>query len=209
MKRVIADPPVLSTPVARISLSAVRANARGLAKGSTVGIAADALGHGADEIATVLSDLGFVPDAGHVENADHVLGLADGGVPAMRLSGTVLSVKPLRAGEGVSYGYTHRAPRDTRVALVVGGYAQGIVRALGGRASVTVAGERHALVGRVAMDVCVIDVEDSAVARGDEVVFFGDPARREPSVAEWVTATGLTALEIVTAVGLRAQREWM
>ena len=50
--------------------------------------------------------------------------------------GTVLVVKPLRAGEGVSYGYTHRAARDTRIALVVGGYAQGIVRALGNRAPV-------------------------------------------------------------------------
>jgi alanine racemase len=119
----------------------------------------------------------------------------------------VLSVKPLCAGEGVSYGYTHRAPRDTTVALLVGGYAQGIVRALGNRAYVSIAGERHPIVGRVAMDVCVVDVGTTDVGRGAEAVFFGDPDAGEPSIAEWVEATGLTAREIVTTVGLRTIRE--
>ncbi|MCH3159094.1 hypothetical protein K3X38_14655, partial [Listeria monocytogenes] len=54
------------------------------------------------------------------------------GVPAMTLVGTVLSTKRLLAGEGVSYGYRFRAPADTRVALVTGGYAQGVVRSAGG-----------------------------------------------------------------------------
>ena len=54
----------------------------------------------------------------------------------MRLTGSVLLTKALRAGEGVSYGYTHRADADTRVALVTGGYAQGVVRGLGDRISV-------------------------------------------------------------------------
>jgi len=62
-------------------------------------------------------------------------------------------------------------------------------------------------VGRVAMDVCVVDIGAAPVARGAEVVFFGDPEAGEPSVAEWVAETGLTAAEIVTAVGLRAVRE--
>ena len=57
----------------------------------------------------------------------------------MSLRGTVLSVKALRQGEGVSYGHTYRAPSDTRVALVTGGYAQGIVRALGNRVDVMIA----------------------------------------------------------------------
>ena len=125
----------------------------------------------------------------------------------MRLTGSVLTVKPLQAGEGVSYGYTHRAPRDTSVALVVGGYAQGIVRALGNRVSVGIAGERHPIIGRVAMDVCVVDVGGARVLPRAEVVFFGDPAAGEPSLGEWVEATGLTARELATAVGLRAVRE--
>lgn len=137
-----------------------------------------------------------------------LFGLPGGtGTPALRLAGTVLSVKDLRAGEGVSYGYAFRAPADTRVALVTGGYAQGVVRALGGAVDVAIAGERHPIVGRVAMDVCVVEIADAAIRRGDEVLFLGDPARGEPSLAEWVRATGLSAAELVTTVGLRAVRE--
>ncbi|HKT57509.1 MAG TPA: alanine racemase C-terminal domain-containing protein, partial [Microbacterium sp.] len=126
---------------------------------------------------------------------------------AMRLSGTALVVKRLRAGEGVSYGYRHRAARDTRIALVTGGYAQGIVRSLGGAADVVISGVRRPIVGRVAMDVCMIDIDDLDVRRGDEAVFFGDPALGEPSVRDWAAATGLHESEIVTAVGRRALRE--
>ena len=207
----VGAPGPRSTPIAQISRSAIRANisALALASSAAVGVAADAFGHGRDEVAELARDAGLAVDDGGLAFAEAVLGLVPGSTPAMRLSGTVLSVKALRAGEGVSYGYLHRAARDTRIALVVGGYAQGIVRELGGRASVAVAGERHCIVGRVAMDVCVVDVGDAAVSRGDEVVFFGDPARREPGVGEWVEATGLTALELVTVVGLRALREWM
>lgn len=157
----------------------------------------------------VLVDAGFARgDAGAMLPAVDLFGLPDGaGTPALRLAGTVLSVKDLRAGEGVSYGYAFRAPADTRVALVTGGYAQGVVRALGGAVDVAIAGERHPIVGRVAMDVCVVEIADAAIRRGDEVLFLGDPARGEPSLAEWVRATGLSAAELVTTVGLRAVRE--
>jgi alanine racemase len=171
---------------------------------------ADAYGHGLVEVAQTLTGMGLaIADADVASShADSLLGLGPPGFrPVMRLSGTVLGAKALRTGEGVSYGYTHRAETDTRVALVVGGYAQGIVRALGNRASVSIAGERHAIIGRVAMDVCVVDIGDALVERGDEVVFFGDPAAGEPSLTEWVAETGLTAAEIVTAVGLHAVRE--
>jgi len=119
----------------------------------------------------------------------------------MSLRGRALGTKPLRKGEGVSYGYTHRAPHDTTVALVTGGYAQGVVRSLGNAVTVSIDGRRHRIVGRVAMDVSVVDVDHAAVTRGAEVVFFGDP-----SLAEWTDATGWTAAEIVAAVGVRADR---
>ena len=200
-----------SAPVARISHEAVRENAAMLAlpEGTLVAMPADAYGHGISEVARALVAEGLVVTDAEVDSplAEALLGLAPGFRPAMRLSGAVLSVKPLRAGEGVSYGYTHRAAHDTVVALVVGGYAQGIVRALGNRMTVSIAGERHPIVGRVAMDVCVVDVGAAPVRRRDDVVFFGDADAGEPAAAEWAAATGLTALEIVTAAGLRAVRE--
>ena len=187
---------------------------------------ADAWGHGVELVRDVLATIGLEARTHHVgvTSADSVPvasrtdmlsaialfglpGAEHPAVPALRLTGTVLSVKDLREGEGVSYGYAYRASADTRVALVTGGYAQGIVRALGGAVDVAIAGERHPVVGRVAMDVCVVDITDAAVRRGDEVLFLGDPAEGEPSLVEWVRAAGLTAGELVTMVGLRAGRE--
>ncbi len=183
-------------------------------------VAAELLGAGTDllrvddeQTAHVLAEAGVsAVSATAPPNLDAltVFGLPGGAPdaePVMRLHGTVLSVKPLRAGEGVSYGYAFRATADTHVALVTGGYAQGIARSLGNRAHVVIAGERRAVVGRVAMDVCVVDVGDAPVRRGDEVVFFGDPARGEPALAEWVAATGMSASELIIAVGLHAVRE--
>jgi len=127
--------------------------------------------------------------------------------PVMSLVGSVLSIKALRAGEGVSYNYTHIAPEDTRIALVSGGFGQGVARSLGNRATVEIRGALHPIVGRVAMDVCVVDIGDAQIARGDEVVYFGGAGPAGPALATWVAASGLTAAELVCALGLRLPRE--
>lgn len=137
-----------------------------------------------------------------------LFGLPGSGVrPALRLEGTVLSTKSLEVGDGVSYGYLYRAPAKTRVALVTGGYAQGIVRSLGNRAKVEIAGEVHPIVGRVAMDVCVIEIGDALIEAGDRVVFFGGDGPAADHLADWGSITGLTAAELVTVVGMNARRE--
>ncbi|MGN7188142.1 alanine racemase C-terminal domain-containing protein [Microbacterium enclense] len=191
-------------PVALVSEAALRHNAPRAVGGDDDVLAADGWGHGAGWVASVLSDLGM--DAEGLDAAT-LFGLPGSDVrPVLSLRGRALGTKPLLRGEGVSYGYTHRAARDSTVALVTGGYAQGVVRSLGNAATVAIDGRRHPIVGRVAMDVCVVDVGDAPVPRGAEVVFFGDPKRDEPSLAEWTDATGWTAAEIVAAVGARADR---
>lgn len=186
------------------------AGARGYADAA---LRADAWGHGERLVLEVLTAAGLsptVPDDDAAIDPLTLYGLPGGtagAAPVLRLHGTVLSVKDLRAGEGVSYGYAYRAARDTRIALVTGGYAQGIVRALGNTADVAIHGVRHPIVGRVAMDVCVIEIADAAVQRGDEALFLGDPAQGEPSLSEWAVTTGLQPAELVTAVGLHALRE--
>ena len=228
-----AGSPRRTAPTARISLTAFEVNLRAVlaATGTAlIDLRADAWGHGAGHMARSAVAAGaerFLIDeadaaalarivdprrlelVGTSTAPEAVYGLTPGFEPVLSLHGRVLSLKRLRAGEGVSYGYTHRATCDTRVALVTGGYAQGVVRALGNAASVRIAGERHPIVGRVAMDVCVVDVgPGSDVRRGDDVVFFGADGRASPTLAEWSAATGLTAAELVTAVGLRNGREY-
>ena len=94
--------------------------------------------------------------------------------PVMSLVGSVLSIKALRAGEGASYNYTHIASQDTRIALASGGFGQGVARSLGNHASVEICGALYPIVGRVAMDVCVVDIGGADLARGDEVIYFAD-----------------------------------
>jgi alanine racemase len=214
-----------AVPVARVSRAAIAANLAAISPdpGFVVDLRGDAYGHGAVCVADWCAQLGAgavrsddgtgvgplpeaATDAAMLDAAD-VLGLVAGTTPAMRFAGTALVVKELRAGEGVSYGFRHRASHDTRIALVTGGYAQGVVRSLGGEVEVLIGGTRHPIVGRVAMDVCMVDIGDADVHRGDEAVFFGDARLGEPSIADWARGSGLSEKEIVTAVGRRARRE--
>ena len=210
-----------SLPRAVISLSALGEAARAAvaAGGEVADLRGDALGHGASRVAEIVRGAGVrallldgSAPAGEAD-IDSVLlyGLPGSGrVPAMTLSGRVLSVKPLRAGEAVSYGYTHRAEADTTVALVTGGYAQGVVRALGNSAHVEVDAVLRPIVGRVAMDVCVVDLQDpaSSVEPGAEVVFFGGAGPARDALSTWSSATGLRMTELIAVAGAKAVRQW-
>ncbi|MFK3980157.1 alanine racemase [Micromonospora sp. NPDC050397] len=93
--------------------------------------------------------------------------------PAMSLRTTVVNVKRVPAGSGVSYGPEYVTDRATTLALIPLGYADGLSRTTEGRARVWVRGRRCPVVGRIAMDQCVVDVGDLPVQLGDPVVVFG------------------------------------
>jgi alanine racemase len=126
--------------------------------------------------------------------------------PAMELAGAVAAVRRVPAGEGVSYGFLHRTERETTLALVPLGYADGLPRAATGGAEVAIGGRRHPVVGRIAMDQIVVDVGDAPVEVGDRVVLWGDPATGAPSAEDWASAAGTIGYEIVTRVGPRVPR---
>ncbi|KAA9149112.1 alanine racemase [Microbacterium lushaniae] len=126
--------------------------------------------------------------------------------PAMTLRAAVAAVRRVPAGQGVSYGYAFRAPRDTTLALVPLGYADGVPRQASGAGPVTIGGRRFSVAGRIAMDQFVVDVGDTPVAVGDEVVLFGDPTLGVPSATEWADAAGTINYDIVTGIGPRVAR---
>ncbi|WP_136708500.1 alanine racemase [Agromyces sp. H66] len=129
--------------------------------------------------------------------------------PAMTLRGRVAAVRRIDAGTGVSYGHVWRAERPTTLALVPLGYADGVPRQASGRADVRLAGARRRIVGRIAMDQFLVDVGDDAVAVGDEVVLFGDPATGAPSADDWGDAADTIGYEIVTRIGPRVPRTYV
>ncbi len=126
--------------------------------------------------------------------------------PAMTLRGAVAAVRRVPAGTGVSYDYAHRTDRETTLALVPLGYADGVPRSASGRLPVSIGGRRYTNVGRIAMDQFVVDVGDAPVGVGDEVTLFGDPTLGVPSATEWAEAAGTIGYEIVTRIGHRVPR---
>lgn len=128
--------------------------------------------------------------------------------PAMRATAQVVNVKRVQAGQGVSYGYRYHTEKETSLALVPFGYAEGMPRIAVG-ASVKIAGKLFEISGRVAMDQFVVDVGDHEVAVGGEVVIFGDPAQSEPSAEALGQSAGTINYEIVTRIGGRAKRVYL
>ena len=138
---------------------------------------------------------------------DAVADPADLGLRAvMELAGAVAAVRRVPAGTGMSYGYLHRTERETTLALVPLGYADGVPRVASGRVEVAIDGVRYPQVGRIAMDQFLVDVGDAPVAVGDRVVLWGDPSTGAPSAEEWARAAGTIGYEIVTRVGPRVPR---
>jgi alanine racemase len=135
---------------------------------------------------------------------------ADRGLtPVLTLSARIARVKRIAAGTGVSYDYTYRAARDTTVALVPIGYADGIPRRSQNGCTVAVRGRRYPIVGRVAMDQFLIDVGDDPVEVGDEAILFGTGAAGELTVGEWADLIGTIGEELCCGLGPRIPRVYV
>jgi alanine racemase len=120
--------------------------------------------------------------------------------PVMSFRSSVALTKRIAAGESVSYGHTWTAERDTTLALVPVGYADGVPRGLSGRMDVLLGGELRPVVGRVCMDQFVVDCGDGEPAVGTEVVLFGAGAEGEPTARDWADKLGTIDYEIVTSM---------
>lgn len=131
-------------------------------------------------------------------------------IPAMTLSAPVSLIKTVSAGAGVSYGHTWTADRDTTLALVPLGYADGIFRLLSGRIEVQINGRRYRNVGRICMDQFVVDLGPGPtdVTEGDTAVLFGPGADGEPTAADWAELLGTIHYEVVTSPRGRVVRTY-
>ncbi|MEO9328335.1 alanine racemase [Gordonia aurantiaca] len=132
-------------------------------------------------------------------------------VPAMTLSARVALVKNVAAGQGVSYSQTWIAPRDTVVAVVPAGYADGVPRLLSGRLRVRIGERLFDSIGRICMDQLVIDLgpDGGGVSEGDEVELFGTGRHGGPTAKDWADAIGTIDYEIVSQIGNRVVRQYV
>ncbi len=188
------------------------------------------------EALDVAKDLGFVPELRHLANSAATLATPDahfdlvrpgvsvyglspgpevgtaadlGLVPAMTLRATAALAKQVPSGSGVSYGHRYTTSRETTLALVPLGYADGIPRAATNTAEVFVGGRRRRIAGTVCMDQFMVDVEDDRVEAGDDLLLFGPGDRGEPTAQDWAEALGTINYEIVTRIGPRVPRRYV
>jgi alanine racemase len=127
--------------------------------------------------------------------------------PAMTLRTIVLQLRRLPAGHGLGYDQTFVTDRESRIAALPIGYADGYPRCLSNRAQVLIRGRRAPVVGRISMDVTLVDVTDvPGVEPGDEVVLWGSQDGQEISVDEVASWAGTISYELLTRLGRRVQR---
>lgn len=128
--------------------------------------------------------------------------------PAMQVSASVVNVKRVAAGTGLSYGHTYVTDRETTVALVPLGYADGMPRHASNTGPVSINGTTYRVSGRIAMDQFIVDVGDADVTIGDRAIVFGNPADGVPSADAWAAAADTINYEIVTRIGPRVVRRY-
>ena len=127
--------------------------------------------------------------------------------PVLSWKALVTSLRTLHPGDSVGYAATFTAPRETRVALLPVGYADGLNRLLSNRGWVLIRGHEAPIVGRVSMDQTVVDVSAiPKVAVGDEAVLLG--SQRSLSISAWDLAdlAGTIPWEVLCAITSRVPR---
>ncbi len=197
-----ADPDPLSTESQRLAFES------GVARARELGLAPDQL-HLANSAAALEHDstwFDVVRCGASVYGIETVRGRTHGLEPAMRVVSRVAQLRRVGTGTGVSYNHAYVTDAETTLALVPVGYGDGVPRGLSHGGAVVIGGLRHPIVGAISMDQLVVDVGDTPVALGDEVVLLGSPALGEPDAQEWADVTGTIAHEILTGLGGRMIR---
>ena len=121
--------------------------------------------------------------------------------PAMTARARVALTKRVPAGQGVSYGHIYHTSRETTLALIPLGYADGVPRHASNVGPVQLGGKRRTIAGRVCMDQIVLDVGDDPVVAGDIATLFGPGDDGGPTATDWAEAIDTINYEIVTRFG--------
>jgi len=133
--------------------------------------------------------------------------------PAMDVSAPVLQVHTLKKGEGISYGWTYTAERDSVVAIIGAGYADCYSRSLSNTGYMTIKGQRVPIRGRVCMQMTAVDVtelmgEEMGVVPGDEAFLLGGPGSEAVTPEELAGWWNTITYEVFCLLGMN-QREYI
>ena len=120
--------------------------------------------------------------------------------PVLSWKARIVQIKDVAAGDYIGYGLTHQAPRRMQVAVIPVGYYEGLDRKLSNTGRALVRGHTAPMVGRVAMNMAVLDVTATGASAGDEVVLIGKQDRGEIAVEELAEKTGTIPYEVLARI---------
>lgn len=130
--------------------------------------------------------------------------------PAMTLKAEISNIKVVPKGTGISYGQIFVTERESKIATIPIGYADGFTRLLTSKSEVAIKGQRAPVVGKICMDQSMIDVTDvENVHIGDEVILFGDGSFDSPHIDEVAKTLGTISYEVLCMVGRRVPRVYV
>lgn len=128
--------------------------------------------------------------------------------PVMQLKTKIVFIKRVKKGTSVSYGRTWRAERDSIIGTLPIGYADGYNRLLSNRGEVLIRGKRIPIVGRVCMDMCMVDITSLPdVKVGEEVVLIGSQGKENITADEIAKLIGTISYEVVCGISKRVPRK--
>jgi len=126
--------------------------------------------------------------------------------PVSTLKTRISQLKDIPAGDSVGYNRRWIAARDSRIAIIPIGYADGLSRHLGyGNGHFLINGHKVPIIGSICMDMCFVDVTGVECSEGDDVVIFGSAK----SLCEMSDAAGTIPYEILTSVSPRVKRVYV
>lgn len=122
------------------------------------------------------------------------------------LKTVITQVKTIAAGETIGYNRSYRIARNTQVAIIPIGYADGYPRELSnGKGTVIIQGQKVPVIGKICMDMCMLDVTGLTVHEGDEVIVYGEGN----TAADMAQKAGLISYELLTRISQRVPRVYI
>jgi alanine racemase len=126
--------------------------------------------------------------------------------PALEFRTRVVYLKRVPKGTPISYGSTYITDKETTIATLPVGYADGLPRALSNKGQVLIRGKRFNIVGRVCMDLTLVDVDDESIKVGDDVTLIGSQGNDMISADEVAKWADTISYEIICGIGKRVPR---
>ena len=127
--------------------------------------------------------------------------------PLMELKTTIAAIRPFEAGITVSYGRTYETPGPRTIAVCPIGYADGLQRRLSGKLHFLLHGKKVPVVGRICMDMCMVDITDVPEAQvGDTVTVVGRDGDETITWDDWADQLGTISYELVCDINKRVPR---